>query len=159
MISKLITFSPKRNAFNCIKVENPADDEGPSSGIKAFCPTRWTVCGDAIDSIIDNYNTLKQLWDEFLDTTQQPNVKGRIIDVKTLMSRYNLLFGLHLSKKILKITYNLSRTLQKLPLSAAEGQEIAELSVKILRGVRTDEAFALFFSLVRQSCKDTDTYQ
>ena len=57
--SKLIWFSPKRNAvFDCIKVEAPADEEGYTMGIRAFYPTRWTVRGDAIASIIENYEVL-----------------------------------------------------------------------------------------------------
>ena len=74
-ISKLIRFSPKRNAaFNKIKVENSAEDKsGPSHGIRSFCPTRWTVRGDPIASIIDNYNTLKRLWDECLETKLEPD--------------------------------------------------------------------------------------
>ena len=49
-------------------------------GIRKFCPTRWTVRGDSVESIVKN---LKQLWDEMrLD----PDIKGRIIGVKTQMT-------------------------------------------------------------------------
>ena len=48
---------------------------------------------------------------------------------KHTMSQYKLLFGLHLCKKILLITDNLSKTLQKQTLSAAKGQEIARLTI------------------------------
>ena len=59
-ISKLIRFSPKQNApFDHIEVEVPADEEGYAMGIRAFCPTRWTVRGGAIASIIENYEVLK----------------------------------------------------------------------------------------------------
>ena len=64
------------------------------------------------------------------------------------MLHYNTLFGLQLSKKILKITDNLSRTLQHQAMSAAEGQAVAELTVRTLKGMRTEESFALFFDLV-----------
>ena len=50
--------------------------------IRAFCPTRWTVRGDAIASIIENYQVLKQLWGESLDTKLEPDIKGRIIGEK-----------------------------------------------------------------------------
>ena len=68
--SKLIRCSPKRNAaLDRIKIENPAEEEsGPSHGIRSFCSTRWTVGGDAIESILDNYEALKRLWDECLET-------------------------------------------------------------------------------------------
>lgn len=94
-------------------MENPAEEEsGLSHGIRSFCPTRWTVRADAIESIIENYNTLKRLWEECLETKLDPDVKGHIIGVQAEMLHYNTLFGLQLSKKILKITDNLSHTLQ-----------------------------------------------
>ncbi|KAL5460140.1 hypothetical protein EMCRGX_G033567 [Ephydatia muelleri] len=73
-ISKLIRYSPKRNAaFDRIRVENVTDDDSTvhSVGIRALCPTRWTVRGDAIESILEHYNTLKQLWEDNLSRTLQ----------------------------------------------------------------------------------------
>ena len=64
------------------------------------------------------------------------------------MDTFNLLFGLHLSMKIIKITDNLSRTLQTRSISASEGQSVAELSVKTLQLMRNDESFDAFFRLV-----------
>ena len=158
-VSKLIRFSSKRNAaFNRIKVENPAEeDPGPSHNIRSFCPTRWTVRGDAIESIIDNFDALKKLWEECLETKLDPDFKGRIIGVQTQMLHYNTLFGLLLSKKILKISDNLSRALQKQAMSAAEGQTITELTVRTLKGMRTEESFTLFFDHVERFRELNDT--
>ena len=72
-------------------------------------------------------------------------MKGRIIGVQTQMT---MLFGLQLSMKILKITDNLSRTLQKQSMSAAEGQSVDELTVKTLKSMRTGDNFKAFFDLV-----------
>ena len=52
--------------------------------------------GDAIESILDNYDVLKRLWDECLETKLEPDVKGRITGVQTQMLRYSTLFGLKL---------------------------------------------------------------
>ena len=38
---------------------------------------------------------------------------------------------------------------------SAEGQDIAQLSVQTLEGMRTDESFALFFELVSRSCESS----
>ena len=155
-ISKLIRFSPKQNAaFDRIKVEVPADEEGYTMGIRAFCPTRWTVRGDAIASIIENYKILKQLWDESLETKLDPDIKGRIIGVKAQMSQYWLVFGLQLCKRILLITDNLSKTLQKQSLSAAEGQEVVKLTLQTLKDMRSVDSFDLFFSLVEKVRQQT----
>ena len=102
-----------------------------------------TVHGDAIESILDNYDELKRLWVECLETRLEPDIKGRIIGVQTQMLSFNTLFGLQLSKKILNITDNLSRTLQKQKMSSAEGQAIAELTVRTLKVMRTDTSFTL----------------
>ena len=128
-----------------------------SVGIRALCPTRWTVRGDAIESILEHYNTLKQLWEECLETRLDPDVKGRIIGVQAQMDTFNLLFGLHLSMKILKITDNLSRNLQTRSMSAPEGQSVAELSVKTLQLMRNDESFDAFFRLVNCFREQTGT--
>ncbi|KAL5476021.1 hypothetical protein EMCRGX_G025921 [Ephydatia muelleri] len=102
-------------------------------------------------------NTLKQLWEECLETRLDPDVKGRIIGVQAQMDTFNLLFGLHLSMKILKITDNLSRTLQTRSMSASEGQSVAELSVKTLQLMRNDESFDAFFRLVNCFREQTGT--
>ena len=58
-IIKLVKFSPKRNAaFDWIKAE-VVEENGFAPGIRAFCPTRWTVCGNSIGSILENYKVLK----------------------------------------------------------------------------------------------------
>ena len=42
-------------------------------------------------------------------------------------------------------------------MSAAEGQAIAELTVRTLKTMRNDESFALFFDLVNRFCELTGT--
>eukprot|EP00731_Ephydatia_muelleri_P003734 Em0001g3734a len=141
---KLIRYSPKRNAaFDRIRVENVTDDDSTvhSVGIRALCPTRWTVRGDAIESILEHYNTLKQLWEECLETRLDPDVKGRIIGVQAQMDTFNLLFGLNSSQS----------------MSASEGQSVAELSVKTLQLMRNDESFDAFFRLVNCFREQTGT--
>ena len=61
-VSKLLWFSPKRNAaLDRIKVENPEDGDavyGPNHRVQSFCPNRWTV---RVESILENYNPLKDM--------------------------------------------------------------------------------------------------
>ena len=85
-ITKLVKFSPKRNTlFNKIKAD-VAEEDSSSAGIRTFCPTRWTVLGNSIGSILENYNILAQLWKECLESKLDPDIKGRIIGVSTQMS-------------------------------------------------------------------------
>lgn len=156
-ITKLIKFSPKRNAaFNKISSEMDADD-GCSIGIRKFCPTRWTVRGESIMSIIQNYNTLKEVWEQCLESRLDPEVKGRIIGVQTQMSHFNFLFGLQLCGRILMITDNLSKSLQTESMSAAEGQALAMLTVKTLEKMRNEDDYKLFFERLEILRAHTDT--
>ena len=152
-------FSPKRNAaFDWIKTEIAGED-GFAPGIRTFCPTRWTVRGNSIGSILENYKVLKQLWEEYIEARLEPDVKGQIIGVKTQMFKYDLSFGLKLCERILKITDNLSTTLQKESLSAAEAQSIATDTIDTLKGMRSVQNYELFFQLmeslhVRLDCEE-----
>ena len=107
------------------------------------------VRGNAIESILENYQVLNQLWEECLETRLDPDVKGRIIGVKSQVAHYNLLFGLKLFEGVLKkITDNLSKTLQMQSLFAAESHYLAEMTCTKLKSMRNDEAFKLFFERV-----------
>ena len=59
--------------------------------------------------------------------------------------------------RILKITDNLSKTLQNDSLSAAEAQDVTKLTLKTLQKMRTDENFDLFFKVVLSLQESTGT--
>jgi len=150
-ICRLVRFSPKRqSAFERIQLDDSFDNELSNTGIRSFCATRWTVRGAAVVSILDNYGTLMKLWNECLETRLEADVKCRIIGVKTQMCEYKVFFGLQLSAKILGITDNLSKALQQQSMSAAEGQEIADISVQTLKAMRTDTEFIVFYHFVNK---------
>ena len=106
-VTKLIKYSPKRNSmFDKIKAEVASEDDlFHGTSIHSFCPTRWTVRGDSISSILMNYDVLKLLWDECLEGSLLPDIKGRILGVKARMSEFKLLFGLRLCERVLKIIF------------------------------------------------------
>ena len=55
-ISKLIKFSPRKNAaFDHIKADIPEEEAHTVIDIWSFGPTRWTVRGGLDSSILDNY--------------------------------------------------------------------------------------------------------
>ena len=57
-ICRLVKYSPKQNnAFDQIKADCN-DESAFSVGIRKFCSTRWTVRGESISNIIENYNVL-----------------------------------------------------------------------------------------------------
>ena len=56
-----------------------------------------------------------------------------------------------LGELILKHADNLSSTLQHKHISAAEGQQIALMTVQTIKSVRTDDMFDLFWGKVTQT--------
>ena len=143
-ITKLIKYSPRRDGiFQRLKETLPA---GSTPGIRVLCPTRWTIRAESIHSIIANYETLERTWEEALQATQE--AKARIQGVAAQMRTFTFFFGSMLSELVLKHTDNLSRTLQHVSMSAAEGQQVASMTVATFNSIRSDGQFDLFWDLV-----------
>ena len=69
-------------------------------------------------------------------------MRARILGVQSQMEKFYYFWGAALGELILWHTDNLSRTLQKANMSAAEGQKIV---VRTLQSLRTDSNFQLFW--------------
>ena len=144
-ICKLIKKSPKRNTkLDEIRKANKKD----SKGIHAFCPTRWTVCGEPIQSILSNYEELMDLWEWSLSNIKDTEMKARIRGVQAVMPTFDFLFGCELGIIILKQTDNLSRALQNNEISAAQGNALALDVVSTMAKDRSDASFDLFWERV-----------
>jgi len=62
-ITKWIKFSPKREAiFQEIKRDTRADLDTPD--IHLLCPTRWTIKGNSLINIFENYSVLFDTFDK-----------------------------------------------------------------------------------------------
>ena len=144
-ISKLIKKSPKRDAmFHKLKQEISQD----CPGFRVLCPTRWTVRAASLNSVLDNYEVLLGVWEESNETHLDSDIKARIIGVDAQMQSFDFLFGVSLGALILNHSDNLSKTLQHVNLSAAEGQHLANLTLDVLKSIRQPEHFQNFYQRV-----------
>ena len=84
---------------------------------------------------------LEQVWEGSLVMITDSELRARINGVRMTMRRFGFFFGVMLSNKILRHSDNLSKTLEKDEMSAAEGQSVAEMTAKMLDGIKSDEAF------------------
>ena len=150
-IMKLIKKSPARDAiFKRLKEEMGSD----SPGIRVLCPTRWTVRAEALKSILDNFNVLLELWAESLERVRDTEMKARIQGVAAQMVKFDYFFGVSLGLLILRHTDNLSKTMQKAEMSAAEGQAVTAMTVSTLKSVRNHASFDLFWQRITTSAED-----
>jgi len=72
------------------------------------------------------------------------------------MSKFDFLFGVALGQLVLGHSDNLSKTLQKKTCSAAEGQEVAQMVIKTLQSIRTEQAFDLFWTKLAKLSETLD---
>ena len=122
--------------------------EPNTPGFRVLCPTRWTVHANSLNSIIDNYKVLQELWESSQDKTSDTSIKARIIGVETRFKTYAFFFGVHLGYLILKYTDTLSQTLQSPKLSASEGQHVASMTVTTLQTLRSEPNYKLFWQKI-----------
>ena len=141
-MSKLIKYSPKRDAMFS-KLKDELQPECP--GIRVLCPTRWTVRADSLKSVLDNYTVLQHLWEEAESVAKESDLRARLIGVGSQMTSFDFYFGVYLGEMVLRHTDNLSKTLQKKELSAAEGQQVSNLVKVTLQSMRSAECFHLFW--------------
>jgi len=150
-IVKLLKWSRKRDTcFANLKADLAPD----TPGIRVLCPTRWRVWAESLCSILDNYEVLNEAWVESLEGVTDTEIKARIRGVQSQMSKFNFYYGVVLGELILSHTDNLSRTLQKSDISAAEGQNVAGLVVKTLQSIRSDDSVKLFWDKTNMKAKD-----
>ncbi len=148
---KLVKKSPRRDStLQKLKEQMPED----SPGIRVLCPTRWTVRAEALHSILANYEVLQMLWEESLDFVKDTEMRSQIQGVSSCMMSFDFFFGVSLGELLLKHSDNLSKTLQASSMSAAEGQKIADMTVRTLQSIRSDENFLLFWKSINQKAKD-----
>lgn len=141
-MSKLIKYSPKWDAMFS-KLKDELQPECP--GIRVLCPTRWTVRTDSLKSVLDNYTVLQCLWEEAELVAKESDIRARLIGVGSQMATFDFYFGVYLGEMVLHHTDNLSETLQKKELSAAEGQQVSSLVKVTLQSMRSAEHFDLFW--------------
>ena len=145
-ISKLLKFSPKRDAiFDKLKTTIAPD----SPDFRTLSPTRWTVRAACLERVLENWNVLRELWSQLLETKLDPEVKSRITGVRYQMQTFDFYFGVQLvNHLVLRHSDNLSKTIQKPTLSAGGCQSLASLSIKTMQKLRSDNSFDLFWTNV-----------
>ena len=109
-ISKLIKKTPKRDAI-FQKLKSAPD----KPGFRVLCPTRWTVRAASLQSILDNYQVLLEVWNDSLSSKLDGEIRARIIRVDTQMHTFEFLFGISLGNILLLHTDNLSKSIKRNP--------------------------------------------
>ena len=103
---------------------------------------------DGLASILSNYSVLRATWDDCIVVCRDTELVARINGVSSQMNKFDFLFGLELAETVLRMSDNLSKTLQHKEYSAAEGQEISSLTVKTLESIRNESSFDMLWDKI-----------
>ena len=146
-IAVLVKYSPKRERhLESIKLSNEEgeDSDGKTANnISKLSTTRWTVCVNSFQRVIDNYTSLSDLWDVCLEESgHKDDIRGRIIGCKSKMESFDYYFGLKVGKMLYSHTDKLSQTLQDVKMSAVSSKRLAMLTVDTISSLRNDESFS-----------------
>ena len=140
-ISNLLKYSPKKDAMFW-KLKEQLAPTAP--GFRTLCPTCWTVRAASLQSVVDKWKVLQELWEECLATKLELDIKSSVIGVHHQMTTFDYFFGVNLPILLLKYSDNLFRTLQDPDMSAVECQSMTNLTTSTLAKVRSDQRFTLF---------------
>ena len=106
-------------------------------GFRTLCPTRWTVQGNSLTSILDNWLPLQKLWQESLSGgALQPELRGRITGVQAQMETFQYYLGVPIMQKILGHSDNWSSSIQSPDLTASDTKYLANCTVETLEKIR-----------------------
>ena len=95
-IAKLVKKSPQRNT-KLDKIR--AETQNESRGVHTSCPTRWTVRGESLEAVLNNY---MELWEWSLDICKDTEMKARIRGVQGMMTTFPFVLWVHLRGVYLK---------------------------------------------------------
>ena len=147
-VIQLIKYSPKRQVI--LETVKNQQELSSTAGIRTLCPTRWTVRTGALQAILNNYESLRETFE--ISSKGSDECARRANGVLALMDRFSTYFGVKLSVFIFSITEQMSTTLQKKDTSVQDGYYVAEVTLRALSRLRTDQRFASFFSSVKVEC-------
>ena len=90
------------------------------------------------------------------DSTSNPTIKGRTIDVEFQFKMFSFYFRLNLAALILKHTDNFSKPLLSTSMSATDGAHTAAMTVKTLQSIGNSECYDAFLDLVLRDHQEVD---
>lgn len=142
-LSKLLKYSAKRKSEHK-RLQAEMAPEDPGFRTLYICPNKMDCSSSfSAERYMRNYSVVQSGLDSFADMTRRdPEMSARCTGVAAQFASFDFLFGV---EKVLSLVDNLSKALQHKSMSAAQGQMMAELTIKSLATMRTDTEFSNFW--------------
>ena len=120
--------------------------------IRPMCLTRWTVRSRALDSLIQNYLTLYETFEEVSKGSDE--YARRAAGLLALMPKFSTFFGVCLSHMIFSATEILSTALQRKSTTCEDAAKAVKVCLHFLAEKRQEAAFTAFYQKTQELAKD-----
>ncbi|XP_046574110.1 zinc finger MYM-type protein 1-like [Haliotis rubra] len=160
-VNKLIKYSPKRehlfkNLQKAPSIEKRLDMDVPQTertrGLRPLCPTRWTVRTGSINSVLENFDTLRKAFEEInKGHDEYARIAGGLL---SQFDQFSLYFGLKVSSQIFAAPEQLSSSIQSVETTAMDAQKGAEQVLAYYDKLRSTDTFSEFYKSVVDEAED-----
>ena len=105
-MKKIKYYLKREGAFEKLRVSSAPRNSGNRKLISNCLAIRWTL----LQSILDNYAVLQELWDESLEGKTDSESRSQVLGVQTQMQIFNFFSWIQMGVLVLTHTDNLSST-------------------------------------------------
>ena len=123
-------------------------------GIKPLCPTRWTICTSAIQSVITNYSILSTEFEIIARESNSVEASRKACGLLAMMDKFSFYFGLKVAHIIFAATEQVLKSLQKKDITAQEAIAVVKQATRFLNDQRSDACFSKFYDMVTEETKN-----
>jgi len=121
--------------------------------LRQLCPTRWTVKGDAMQSVLDNYEAVLLCLEEIAQE-DKAEAGSKASGLSNIFTKFDTFCGLHIGALVFQQAEQLSRLLQKKSLVASAAKAAAQVLISSLTGMRSEHFFHNFWLKITQQAID-----
>ncbi|XP_046569596.1 zinc finger MYM-type protein 1-like [Haliotis rubra] len=160
-VNKLIKYSPKRehlfkNLQKAPSIEKRLDMDVPQTertrGLRPLCPTRWRVRTGSINSVLENFDTLRKAFEEInKGHDENARIAGGLL---SQFDQFSVPFGLKVSSQIFGASGQLSSSIQSVETTAKDARKGAEQVLAYYDKLRSTDTFSEFYKSVVDEAED-----
>jgi Domain of unknown function (DUF4371)/hAT family C-terminal dimerisation region len=143
-------FARLRSEFSEVSLSHT-----PTTGLRPLCPTRWSVRSKAIRSIVDNYEALRDTFEEISQTNTDES-GSKASGFLRRMNTFEVFFILQIALRVFEPSEICSKKLQKVNFSVTEAIQSAVEVAEVIEKTRTEESFNLLYDECVQQCINLD---
>jgi hypothetical protein len=135
-----------------IKTMSSTSSRGCHS-LRQLCPTRWTVKGDAMQSVLDNYEAVLLCLEEIAQE-DKAEAGSKASGLANIFTNFDTFCGLQIGALVFQQAEQLSRLLQKKSLVANAAKAAAQILISSLADMRSEHFFHNFWLKITQLAID-----